>query len=65
MSTNKTQNKTSDNWTSRVDEIFIKLGLTPNFIPATGSCIMPAPKRLKYAKQQQNTKEETKDDKEV
>ena len=60
MSTNKTQNKTADTWTTKVEEILIKAGLTPKWGNKTGSCIMPAPKRSQSVNPQENTEGETK-----
>ena len=55
MSTKNTPFKTVDTWTMSPEEIFIKHGLTPKRIIKTGACIMPAPKHLQSAKQQQDT----------
>ncbi len=64
MSTKKPTLKTVDTWTMSPEEIFIKHGLTPKRIIKTGACIMPAPKHLQSAKQQQDTKEQGLEDKE-
>ena len=55
MSTKKPTLKTVDTWTMSPEEIFIKHGLTPKRVNKTGACIMPAPKHLQSAKQQQDT----------
>ena len=57
MSTKKTQTKTVDTWTMSPEEILIEAGLTPKKLHKTGSCIMPAPKHLQSAKQQQKSQE--------
>ncbi|MBR5437080.1 MAG: hypothetical protein IK120_09520 [Muribaculaceae bacterium] len=59
MDKKDTRFKTADTWTTKVGEIFIKHGLTPRYINKTGSCIMPAPKHLKSAMQQQNSQKST------
>lgn len=64
MNTKDTMNKTAGTWTTKADEILIKLGLTPKYLNKTGSCIMPAPKRLQSAKQQQNFQNQNKNKKE-
>ena len=64
MSTKKPTLKTVDTWTMSPEEIFIKHGLTPKRIIKTGAFIMPAPKHLQSAKQQQDTKEQGLEDKE-
>ena len=55
-----TTNKTADTWTTEVDKIFTELGLTPKW----GSVIMPASKHLQSVKQQQDSQEKTKKEKE-
>ena len=56
MSTKNTTLKTVDTWTMSPEEICIKHGLKPNLIHKTGACIMPAPKHLQSAKQQDTQK---------
>ena len=51
----RVKTKTEDDWTTKVDEIFIKNGLTPNYLHKTGSVIMRAPRRVKSIMQQQNS----------
>ena len=64
MSTKKPTLKTVDTWTMSPEEIFTKHGLTLKWGNKTGACIMPAPKHLQSAKQQQDTKEQGLEDKE-
>lgn len=55
MSTKDSLFKTADTWTTSIEEMLIKAGLTPKWGNKTGSCIMPAPKHLQSAKQQQKS----------
>lgn len=63
MDKEDTRFKTADTWTTKVGEIFIKHGLTPNYLHKTGSVIMRAPRRVKSIMQQDSQKstQKTKD----
>ena len=55
MNTEKQTTKTQGTWTTPIEELYTSLGLTLKIGDKTDSCIMPAPKHLRSAKQQQDT----------